>query len=83
MRLLGVVALLAEGVDRNLFDIIQPHILRVALLAEGVDRNSTTANKYVSHNDVALLAEGVDRNYCCGSIRGRGTERRPPRGGRG
>ena len=82
MRLLGVVALLAEGVDRNLFDIIQPHILRVALLAEGVDRNSTTANKYVSHNDVALLAEGVDRNiivtskislYPC----------RPPRGGRG
>ena len=83
MRLLGVVALLAEGVDRNLFDIIQPHILRVALLAEGVDRNSTTANKYVSHNDVALLAEGVDRNVKAALVTGKGLCSRPPRGGRG
>ena len=34
------VALLAEGVDRNIFRcILHPDLLRVALLAEGVDRN--------------------------------------------
>ena len=55
------VALLAEGVDRNLFDIIQPHILRVALLAEGVDRNQKPKlSPWI--RAVALLAEGVDRN---------------------
>ena len=57
----SVVALLAEGVDRN------PRLRRlrigimVALLAEGVDRNrKTTGTSPKSH--VALLAEGVDRN---------------------
>ena len=34
------VALLAEGVDRNLEDETMSVIIRVALLAEGVDRNS-------------------------------------------
>ena len=33
------VALLAEGVDRNLRHLGNYHVLRVALLAEGVDRN--------------------------------------------
>ena len=41
------VALLAEGVDRNLrvgtFDVLQ----QVALLAEGVDRNNITAAEWV------------------------------------
>ena len=35
-----VVALLAEGVDRNIMDtVIDNTSVRVALLAEGVDRN--------------------------------------------
>ena len=57
------VALLAEGVDRNVLPedaVTVP--LPVALLAEGVDRNSspwTPWEKIV----VALLAEGVDRNW--------------------
>ena len=33
------VALLAEGVDRNLFFLVDAQIFGVALLAEGVDRN--------------------------------------------
>ena len=39
------VALLAEGVDRNSFNIPQiPQLATVALLAEGVDRNIFTAS---------------------------------------
>ena len=57
------VALLAEGVDRN---VIVRHefqqIGRVALLAEGVDRNYDRVINCGAYN-VALLAEGVDRNY--------------------
>ena len=34
-----VVALLAEGVDRNREQDINARIMKVALLAEGVDRN--------------------------------------------
>ena len=34
------VALLAEGVDRNIQCIIRPCDIKVALLAEGVDRNT-------------------------------------------
>ena len=34
------VALLAEGVDRNLLDGPETLLRHVALLAEGVDRNS-------------------------------------------
>ena len=34
-----IVALLAEGVDRNLRPAVEDHIDEVALLAEGVDRN--------------------------------------------
>ena len=38
------VALLAEGVDRNDYDISESaRAASVALLAEGVDRNSTSA----------------------------------------
>ena len=61
------VALLAEGVDRNLRG---PRPCRsrpaVALLAEGVDRNIIEHSKS-DLKSVALLAEGVDRNqlsYC-------------------
>mgnify|MGYP005843615679 CR=1 FL=1 len=56
------VALLAEGVDRNMFRPARsPVPRRVALLAEGVDRNHHGG--VADRNPVvALLAEGVDRN---------------------
>jgi len=38
-----LVALLAEGVDRNMFVPLQRMIDAVALLAEGVDRNTSLA----------------------------------------
>ena len=79
--LTSLVALLAEGVDRN-HTVCRCRCLRgVALLAEGVDRNTSI---HCGFHDfpVALLAEGVDRNT------GRQppilrAARRPPRGGRG
>ena len=57
------VALLAEGVDRN----VRPGFDRtvqdaVALLAEGVDRNKEINALFNNIRKVALLAEGVDRN---------------------
>ena len=58
------VALLAEGVDRNLFHsaVLYPLAI-VALLAEGVDRNRfRSADSRGAALVVALLAEGVDRN---------------------
>ena len=58
----AVVALLAEGVDRN--SEAEPEELAspVALLAEGVDRNSRREIRQPPAA-VALLAEGVDRNF--------------------
>ena len=57
------VALLAEGVDRNIsFVRTTVKLGSVALLAEGVDRNSYNAEFKDIPNGVALLAEGVDRN---------------------
>ena len=56
-----IVALLAEGVDRNFEVWTEWKNTKVALLAEGVDRNIpyflTSSGEMV-----ALLAEGVDRN---------------------
>ena len=40
LRFEGCVALLAEGVDRNMRVLLLRSLGRVALLAEGVDRNS-------------------------------------------
>ena len=57
-----VVALLAEGVDRNLSGNGITLLPPVALLAEGVDRNTDGAQEGVEATGVALLAEGVDRN---------------------
>ena len=55
------VALLAEGVDRNLTLSLLLTAAGVALLAEGVDRNSELELRmYILI--VALLAEGVDSN---------------------
>ena len=56
------VALLAEGVDRNIKVRPTRYLPCVALLAEGVDRNFLPALPGRSHC-VALLAEGVDRNF--------------------
>ena len=76
-----VVALLAEGVDRNLASSGMNDVDEVALLAEGVDRNQNIkAVCLLSH--VALLAEGVDRNLSA-TIQTIGLPCRPPRGGRG
>ena len=59
---LGRVALLAEGVDRNIIEkLTSADRWNVALLAEGVDRNIVTS-KISLYLYVALLAEGVDRN---------------------
>ena len=56
------VALLAEGVDRNItLTYDDDHVPGVALLAEGVDRNRRKHGCTIKQC-VALLAEGVDRN---------------------
>ena len=75
------VALLAEGVDRNLDRMMRLKYAKVALLAEGVDRHSIFVYR-VFRAVVALLAEGVDRNTIAAGavVVGNG---RPPRGGRG
>ena len=58
-----IVALLAEGVDRNITTAQLPnHCQKVALLAEGVDRNIGVNILSDTGLNVALLAEGVDRN---------------------
>ena len=57
------VALLAEGVDRNISACAKELAARlVALLAEGVDRNTVSGWPTPRAAEVALLAEGVDRN---------------------
>ena len=63
------VALLAEGVDRNIvFNISTLPTTTVALLAEGVDRNFSDGQRDPEYC-VALLAEGVDRNQFFQRIR--------------
>ena len=77
------VALLAEGVDRNVMSTVAFGLTTpVALLAEGVDRNSLWCVVLTSRRRVALLAEGVDRNRNNRQDR-LGNLGRPPRGGRG
>ena len=56
-----LVALLAEGVDRNKNVDELRNGCPVALLAEGVDRNLILGRRNLD-DGVALLAEGVDRN---------------------
>ena len=76
------VALLAEGVDRNVVDDSHLEALEgVALLAEGVDRNCQLAEGILCR-EVALLAEGVDRNNNV-ELKALAAQSRPPRGGRG
>ena len=63
------VALLTEGVDRNILTYIQyvdgPV---VALLTEGVDRNTLSRQAFINDDIVALLTEGVDRNSVAEAI---------------
>ena len=77
-----LVALLAEGVDRNLVAGDSDHLLSVALLAEGVDRN-------VPCDKIGQVKEGSPSSRRAwieiklilkSSVLGM---RRPPRGGRG
>ena len=79
-----MVALLAEGVDRNSASGLtdSTRTASVALLAEGVDRNIGSNDDPAEVTTVALLAEGVDRNFALYAL-GRPQVRRPPRGGRG
>ena len=77
-----IVALLAEGVDRNLnmasdaaLQLSSPSSRR-AWIEIGQPEGSAT------ENEVALLAEGVDRNPREGSMVPAKLSR-PPRGGRG
>ena len=78
------VALLAEGVDRNLVAVAAGDLgVVVALLAEGVDRNFFDQMRKALEKEVALLAEGVDRNACFFGTIFFGVRSRPPRGGRG
>ena len=63
IRILWHVALLAEGVDRNMGVPLATGAIKVALLAEGVDRNPVVPDELPLHMSVALLAEGVDRNF--------------------
>ena len=76
-----MVALLAEGVDRNKQAEQEGERMAVALLAEGVDRNSRISMLLIVLS-VALLAEGVDRNVF-GGLAVFVSLGRPPRGGRG
>ena len=77
-----LVALLAEGVDRNIQGPDTEEVLLVALLAEGVDRNLRDSARL----DQILLSPSSRRAWieigsrflsCSRSIS------RPPRGGRG
>ena len=77
----AIVALLAEGVDRNKKVLAHRIYEHVALLAEGVDRNQSPLLR-LPLLQVALLAEGVDRN-CLISSTVASMYCRPPRGGRG
>ena len=76
-----LVALLAEGVDRNDTGKATLENICVALLAEGVDRNPQIRTMPVILW-VALLAEGVDRNMLS-TMQPFFSACRPPRGGRG
>ena len=78
-----VVALLAEGVDRNnRKQIVQYKDLDVALLAEGVDRNTLTPktiySKKSSPSSRRAWIEIENSTYGQKTKKGR-----PPRGGRG
>ena len=77
-----VVALLAEGVDRNRIRGEEDSLGEVALLAEGVDRNSVVLSMSTMHSQ----SPSSQRAWIeiAGSVGfPRHADRRPPRRGRG
>ena len=78
----SMVALLAEGVDRNTITEVQGSYGRLSPSSRRawieIDRSASDLWRCT----VALLAEGVDRNGAIASSM-RGAACRPPRGGRG
>ena len=76
------VALLAEGVDRNIVPLEQVIYCRVALLAEGVDRNhhvDIDAKQLIESPSSRRAWIEIMLMASCWE----GFIRRPPRGGRG
>ena len=83
MALANTVALLAEGVDRNLASLALAAIrVAVALLAEGVDRNYSDGRRdaYKERSPSSRRA-WIEIPRRAAAPTGEG--RRPPRGGRG
>ena len=77
-----IVALLAEGVDRNDGDRGEAAQIQVSPSSRRAWIEIQSVRDLIIRQMVALLAEGVDRNL--GSVRPSKTQyRRPPRGGRG
>ena len=79
---MGGVALLAEGVDRNLFYVRRREKSGVALLAEGVDRNIIIRMA----PPVGIKSPSSRRAWIEMYLPGTKLtldDRRPPRGGRG
>ena len=78
-----MVALLAEGVDRNLHEELELDLNdKVALLAEGVDRN-TAAPYFFMGGDLSPSSRRAWIEIARFRRRGRWAISRPPRGGRG
>ena len=76
------VALLAEGVDRNLLFLLAPIVAGASPSSRRAWIEIVPGSCRGSGSFVALLAEGVDRNIkeTFGDV---DAYRRPPRGGRG
>ena len=77
-----VVALLAEGVDRNTKELYMSKAEIVALLAEGVDRNTSTMwPKSMEHPSPSSRRAWIEISRL--QSKEKAKEGRPPRGGRG
>ena len=77
-----LVALLAEGVDRNYLARMEAAKVNVALLAEGVDRNNLD-EVYNNQIDRSPSSRRAWIEITCSISATTGTVSRPPRGGRG
>ena len=62
IRIIDLVALRKESVDRNVATGLEPSSFGVALRKESVDRNYHRRRKYLEDVAVALRKESVDRN---------------------
>ena len=77
-----LVALLAEGVDRNISVKPEDFRLHVALLAEGVDRNTHSSGlKHLGSKSPSSRRAWIEISASSRKISG--CTSRPPRGGRG